>query len=452
MSVTNSGVGAELNVAPIDPVSDRQRRPRRNVLVSAYVSLLILMVVYCARPEDWIPSLNVVPLAKIAGVLVLFAFLFSLGQFRLSLPREIIYLLLLVGQLFLASLFSPVWRGGALIVTFEFSKVLLIVIVMASVLNTAKRLRQLIFIQAASVAVIATVVVLKGRMLGARLEGMPGATYADPNDLALTIVISIPLCFALLFLSKSLLRKAAWGLAIAVMLYAVFMTGSRGGFVSLTVTALVFLWEFAIQGRRRYLIALTVVAGSILSMVSGGLLLGRLKGTFNQEDNTAAAYDSYQARQQIFWRSIELSKAHPIFGVGPGNFPQASGNWHVTHNSFTEMSSEGGIPALILQILILWCGFKNLRKSKRFARGRTGTNVLARALHASLAGCVFGSLFLSWGYLFLPYILVAYTTALYSITRKTAIESRKNKSARQATAQEALHAGSPLHEMTFRVV
>ena len=452
MSVTNSGVGAELNVAPILPVSDRQRRPRRNLLVGAYVALLILMVVYCARPEDWIPGLNVVPLAKIAGVLVLFAFLFSLGQFRLSLPREIIYLLLLVGQLFLASLFSPVWRGGALMATLEFSKVLLIVIVMASVLNSAKRLRQLIFIQAASVAVIATVVVLKGRMLGARLEGMPGATYADPNDLALTIVISIPLCFALLFLSKSLLRKATWGLAIAVMLYAVFMTGSRGGFVSLTATALVFLWEFAIQGRRRYLIALTVIAGLILSMVSGGLLLGRLKGTFNQEDNTAAAYDSYQARQQIFLRSVDVSKSHPIFGVGPGNFPQASGNWHVTHNSFTEMSSEGGIPALILQILILWCGFKNLRKSKRFARGRAETSVLARALHASLAGCVFGSLFLSWGYLFLPYILVAYTTALYSITRKTAIESCKNKSARQATAQEALHAGSPLHEMTFRVV
>lgn len=452
MNVTNNGVGAEINAAPIDLVSVRQRRPRRNPLVGAYVSLLMLMVVYCARPEDWIPGLAVVPLAKIAGVLVLFAFLFSIGQFRFSFPREVIYLLLLVGQLFLASMLSPVWRGGALMATLEFAKVLLIVIVMALVLNTAKRLRRLIFIQAASVAVIATVIVLKGRMLGNRLEGMPGATYADPNDLALTIVISIPLCLALLFLSKSWLRKAAWGLAIVVMLYAVFMTGSRGGFVSLLVTAGVFLWEFAIEERRRYLLVLAVLVGAILSIVSGGLLIGRLKGTFNQQEGTAAAYDSVRERQQLFWRSVEVSKAHPIFGVGPGNFKQLSGNWHVTHNSFTEMSSEGGIPALILQVLILWHGFKNLRGSKRLARGRTGTNVLARALHVSLAGYVFGSLFLSWAFLFLPYILVAYTTALFSIARKSAIESRKNESARQATVQKKLFASTPEREMAFRAV
>jgi hypothetical protein len=107
---------------------------------------------------------------------------------------------------------------------------------------------------------------------------------------------------------------------------------------------------------------------------------------------------------------------------------------------------------LILQVLILWRGFKNLKASKRLARGRTGTSVLARALHVSLAGYVFGSLFLSWAYLFLPYILVAYTTALFSIARKSAIESRRNGSARQGTAEKKLFAGPPESEMAFRVV
>ncbi len=58
------------------------------------------MVVYCARPEDWIPGLSNVPLAKIAGVLALVAFVLSLGQIRQRLPREVIFIILLTGQLF----------------------------------------------------------------------------------------------------------------------------------------------------------------------------------------------------------------------------------------------------------------------------------------------------------------------------------------------------------------
>ena len=87
--------------------------------------------------------------------------------------------------------------------------------------------------------------------------------------------------------------------------------------------------------------------GVIVLQSSSGMLVGRLKGTFNPKEDTAAAYASTQDRQQLLWRSIEVTKEHPLFGVGPGNFAQLSGNWHVAHNSFTQMSSEGGIPALI---------------------------------------------------------------------------------------------------------
>jgi O-antigen ligase len=409
----------------MESTSLQRRTSRHQPLVGAYVSLLMFMVVYCARPEDWIPGLSVVPLAKIAGILALLALVFSLRQFRSSLPREVIYLMLLVGQLFLASAMSPVWRGGALQQTIEFAKVLLIVIVMSVAVNTASRLRRLIFIQAASVAVIAAVAIWKGNLLGGRLEGTLGAYYSDPNDLALAIIISLPLCLALLLLSRSRLRKVAWTFAILVMLYTVFLTGSRGGFIALIVTAAVFLWEFAIRGRRRYLLALAVLAGVILWQSSAGMLIGRLKGTFNQQEDTAAAYDSAEARQQLFWRSVEITKAHPFFGVGPGNFQQLSGSWHVTHNSFTQMSAEGGVPAFALYVLILWCGFKNLRATKRLARGRTEASLLVRALLASLAGYVAGSVFLSVSYAFFPYFLLAYTTALYRIAKRSATHSKE---------------------------
>ena len=447
MGFTGNSVGVAGNPVVTESAIPRQHSSRRKPLVGAYVSLLLFMVIYCARPEDWIPGLVVVPIAKIAGGLALIALIFSLKQIRSTLPREVIYLFLLVGQLFLASAMSPVWRGGAVQSTLNFAKIIFIVTVISVVVNTPSRLRRLIFIQAASVAVIAAVAVWRGHLLLGRLEGTFGAYYSDPNDLALAIIISLPLCLALLFLSRSLLQRAAWVIAILVMLYTVFSTGSRGGFVALVVTAAVFLWEFAIHGRRRYLLALTVLASVILWQFTGSLLVGRLKGTLNADEDTAAAYASSQARQQLFWKSVEVTKQHPLFGVGPGNFDQVSGLWHTTHNSFTLMSSEGGLPALVLYVMILLCGFKNLRATKRLAPRGTETRLLAGTLFASLAGYTVGSLFLSVAYAFFPYILVAYTAALLSIARKSA---REIQFARQATSEKRLYRNVSESELSWR--
>jgi putative inorganic carbon (HCO3(-)) transporter len=446
MTFTGSAMGVAANGAVTESAPARHRSARRKPLAGAYVSLLLFMVIYCARPEDWIPGLSVIPIAKIVGVLALLALIFSLKQIRSTLPREVIYLILLVGQLFLAAAMSPVWRGGAVQSALNFAKVLIIITVMSVVVNTASRLRRLIFIQAASVAVIAAVAVWKGHLLLGRLEGTFGAYYSDPNDLALAIIISLPLCLALLFLSRGAIPRVAWALAILVMLYTIFSTGSRGGFVALIVTAAVFLWEFAIQGRRRYLFALTVLASVILWQFSAGVLVGRLKGTLNAADDTAAAYASSQARQQLFWRSVEVTKAHPLFGVGPGNFDQVSGQWRTTHNSFTLMSSEGGLPALVLYALILFCGFKNLRATKRLARRHTESRLLAGALLASLAGYTVGSVFLSVAYAFFPYILVAYTTAILAIALKS---SRKIRLAQQATLEMRLNPGVSESELSW---
>ena len=80
------------NFAPGDVVSAgsettvpslrRKILKHKQQLGEAYIALLLFMVVYCARPEDWIPGLSSVPLAKIAGVLALVAFLLSLDQMR----------------------------------------------------------------------------------------------------------------------------------------------------------------------------------------------------------------------------------------------------------------------------------------------------------------------------------------------------------------------------------
>ncbi|HWO30691.1 MAG TPA: O-antigen ligase family protein [Candidatus Acidoferrum sp.] len=432
LSASHTGVGAvaSASAAPSMP-SQRRKMSGHTQLGEAYVSLLLFMVVYCARPEDWIPGLSSVPLAKIAGILALVAFVLSLGQIRQRLPPEIIFLILLTGQLFATVPMSPVWRGGALNTTLDFAKVVLIVLVMVMAVNTATRLRRLLFVQAASVAAISAVAVWKGRLGGERLQGVLNGNYSNPNDLAIAIVMSIPLCLALLFLSKSPLWRAVWALAMLVMTYAVLLTGSRGGFLALAITAGVCLWEVAIRGRRPYLLLLAVVAGIVLWIPSSAILGGRLMGTFDPKDSFVYAYASAEARQKLFWRSIEITAMHPLFGVGPGNFPEVSGIWHVTHNSYTQMSAEGGIPAFIFYVIILWFGFRNLRRTRKLSAGNREIKLLAGAVHASLAGFVVGSLFASYAYQFFPYFLVAYTTVLLRITKRYAAQSEKPEPATQ---------------------
>lgn len=395
---------------------------RAEPLSGAYFWLLAFFVVYCARPEDWIPGLHLVPLAKITGALALVALALSVGQAR-RLPREVFYLFLLFAQLCLTVPFSPVWRSGAFNQVLGFSKLVVIVPVVVIAVSTLARLRWLIFTQTASVLAIAIVSLVKGQLRGGRLEGILKGHYGNANDFALAIVLTIPFCFAFMLGARNGFRKVAWFLAATVMTYALFRTGSRGGLLAFVVAVGLLMREFGIKAGRRHFL---VLVGLVLL---GGLLVagGRVKERFDamsavnvNRPEDRGAYESAVQRRQLFWRSLAVTAQHPLFGVGPGNFVIVSGVWRVAHNSFTELSAEGGLPALILFILLFWRAFVNVRKTQLLARGQAEEILLAGALRASLGGFVVAALFASVEYLFFPYFLVAYTSALYAIAAKQA--------------------------------
>jgi O-antigen ligase len=186
------------------------------------------------------------------------------------------------------------------------------------------------------------------------------------------------------------------------------MTASRAGLLSLIVAVVVCLWEFAIKGRHRYLLVIVGIAGCLVSAYAADGVMHRWS-----KDESAAA--STEQRKELFIRSLEVTLQHPLFGVGPGNFVILSGAWLASHNAYTQMSSEGGVPALILYMLILWRAFVNVKWIKGRASGR-GNQMLASGLCASLCAFLVGSFFASVAYDFVPYFLVLYTTILYRIS------------------------------------
>ena len=409
-------------------------------LSGAYFWLLAFFVVYCARPEDWIPGLHELPLAKITGMLALVAFVLSLGQAR-RLPREVVYLFLLFAQLCLTVPFSPVWRGGAFNQVLDFSKVVVIVPVTIIVVSSLARLRRLIFIQTASVFAVAIVSLVKGQVRAGRLEGVLRGVYGNPNDIALGIVLTIPFCFVFMLVARSAFRKAFWLLAATAMTYCLFRTASRGGLLAFVAAMGLLLRELGIKGGRRYLLPLAglIVLGGWL--VAGQRLKERFDATVGNLDRPEdkSAYGSALQRREILWRSLVVTAQHPLFGVGPGNFTGMSGTWHDPHNSYTQISAEGGVPALVLYLIILRLALANVGRTRRLPDASKEEHLLAGALRASLAGYLVGSFFISFAYNFFPYFLAAYASALYAIAAKRTCQKRSGHSIAGAPLQPEGH-------------
>ncbi len=394
--------------------AEQQKEP----LAGAYFWLLAFFLVYCARPEDYIPGLAHLHLARIVGFFALVAFVMSLGRLKQGFPKEIIFLILLLLQFLLASAFSPIWKGRSLGVTLEFSKVVLIVMVMVLAVTSLIRLRKLIFVQTASVAAVALVSVIRGRAHGGRLMGVLNGIYANPNDLALAVVLTLPFCLVFLLRARSAFRRALWMLASLVMVYALFLTGSRAGFLAFLVAAAVCLWGFGVQGRRPHLLLIAFFCGMLIFVFAGKGVVTRLSDTSGANGNYQGAYSSTEHRKHLLIVSLKITAEYPIFGVGLENFQVISGAWQPTHNIYTALSAEAGLPALFLFLLIYRCAFLNLRRVEQKTKGSSELGMWVTALLASLLAFALAAFFFPDAYQFFVYFLFAYTTCAYGIAKR----------------------------------
>jgi O-antigen ligase len=405
-------------------------------LKGAYFWLTVFYLVYCARPEDWIPGLYYVPLAKISGLFAIVGLLLSLGRSKRGLrdlPREAVYLSLLIGLFFVSAAFSPVWKGGAFLRTLDFAKVFVAWVLTLLAVTSLARLRRVLFIQTASVAVISIVSMVKGAS-HPRLDGVLGGIYSNPNDLAFAIVLSLPFCLAFLLRTGSMLRKAGWAVSLLLLIGALFLTASRGAFITFLVAGAVSLWHFGIKGRRLYLIGAAALIAIIVGIVVGGQLKDRLlaiSGEGLDTNSQTSAYGSFEQRRILISRSLEGIEHYPILGIGLHNFSTYSGVWRDVHVTYLQIAVEGGIPVLILYLMFFSRGFSNLRRLRRLGDSDPEVKLFAGALHSSLVGFLVGALFAPEAYQYFPYFAVAYTAVLLAIEQEQdSVESSPGSSNR----------------------
>jgi O-antigen ligase len=387
-------------------------------LRAGFFWLSAFYLVYCARPQEVIPKMEWLPVAKVTGAFALLSLILSLGKSprKLSdLPREAYYLLALIGVLFLSAILSPVWRGGAFLATLEFSKVSILWVLAFLLITTLDRLRRIICIQAVSVAMVSVVALAKGYSVD-RLNGVIGGIYSNPNDLAFAIVLSLPLALALFLTTKSVLLKMAWAVGMVGMTVALIRTASRAGLIDLVIAGAVCLWHFGVKGKRWYLIPATALVGITLLLIAGATLQERLgiasADSASKQEETATA--SYEERKLLIEKALDAIAQYPILGIGAENFVVYSGLWLEVHAAYLQIAVEGGIPGLILYLLFYYRGFSNLQNVRR-ANLVGDAEVFRGALLASLVGFVVGAAFSPEAYHFFPYLTVCCSSVLAAV-------------------------------------
>ncbi len=102
-------------------------------------------------------------------------------------------------------------------------------------------------------------------------------------------------------------------------------------------------------------------------------------------------------RSYLLKQSVVYTWQHPIFGVGLGQFSNFEGKsslaegkigiWHETHNAFTQVSSECGIPASIFFVLGICSALFSVNRIYRRAR-REGDTEIANASFCYLLSMV----------------------------------------------------------------
>jgi O-antigen ligase len=131
---------------------------------------------------------------------------------------------------------------------------------------------------------------------------------------------------------------------------------------------------------------------------------------------------SAEAREDLLIQSIKVTAEHPLFGVGPGNFPSYTQLWRVTHNTYTEFSSECGIPALLLFLYLMRRTFWKLTKVRKLKEygPADDTRLFAGAIWAGMGAYMLGAFFSSTAFQLFPYYMVTYAVLLYKLTFDTA--------------------------------
>lgn len=379
-------------------------------------------------PQSYVAALKPLHLALVTTVVAVGAFVFD--RFARHLPvvildRQNVLILWLLAWIVLTLPLS-VWVGGSLnILTGLYLKTLVVYWLLSHVIATSDRLRKAVWVltmMSIPIAITALVHLLAGDFVekSDRITGYDAPLTSNPNDLALTLNLLLPLAVALLLGNRSPLQRALLLGCICLDAIGVIATFSRGGFITLCVIGLTYLAILFKRGHRQLpFLALFLALAAVPLLPSG--YADRLSTITNIQ---ADASGSAQDRLADSIAAIKYVAVHPLLGAGIGQdqlaLNQVRGpTWTHVHDIYLEYAVDLGLPGLVLFLLLLWGVLRRVRTAQqRFALLQDGGQCfyLAEGIRVSLIAFCIGGLFHPVAYQAFFYFFAGLAMAAYFVS------------------------------------
>jgi len=378
------------------------------------------IICFYIRPFEWVPGLVGSPLYIVISVVSILVLLILWASGKIKLFHYKTDQLMLGFTIAIAlSHLRHGYFGGAINSLQHFLPVLVGYFLVAHGLKSKKQINLFILLIIGLTSILAYQGVLQG-LTGTSAGGMTPiyqnvvnadgfssalprirwyGPFNDPNDLGLALVLVMPFLLNFLF-------EKRWVFTVPLMalgLYAIYLTNSRGAMLSLAASIFAYLVL-------RFRSMRGVVLGIILAAL--GMIFGP-----SRMSNMSAAEESANGRLEAWYEGFQMFKDNPFFGVGQGMFTDY--HYLTAHNSYVLVLSElgffGSIFFMGFFVISFQWGYSNLLSyTPSLEFDNTVRNKFC-ALYSSLVGLMTAMFFLSRSYIFLPFMLLALLTAFVNL-------------------------------------
>jgi O-antigen ligase len=278
-----------------------------------------------------------------------------------------------------------------------------------------------------------------GALLGAAFGVLNPSYGEDPGRLSGSLgnanatAASMVVTLALLGGLAGALRNRTWTRGIVVLLLPVplvflFMTASRGGLVALAAS-LVTATILAGRWRKPMILVIALVTIGAVAYFAALAPTGARERVSHPEGGTGRS-DIWK----VGWRLVE---AHPINGVGAGNFSTSTVHYllkpglikrddfiidtpKVAHNTYLSLFAELGVVGLVLFLAaVIWVFYFAAQAVRGFnLTGDIGMSVMARAVIVALVGYLTGAFFDAREYASDLWLLMALAPAMLAVAER----------------------------------
>lgn len=346
-----------------------------------------------------------------------------------------------------------VWKGGTAkeLVDFYLKSFLICFVICACVLRL-RELKTLMSVLALNTLLTLLICALVGSVEEGRfaVHDAGFSFLGNANELSFSLTLGMLVLLFHMSGRRRVWRRIFIAFFVLLSLYFAFKTASRGGLLTVVVTILAAI----LMSKHRLRLAL--LCGALIPIflilippaTRSRLLFLDIGRTDTANAGLMSALESAQQRESLLGDSIEMTLRHPIFGAGPGVFMVANvatkeaanqqAVWLNPHNTYTQISSEAGIPGAIFFIgTIVACVRMNYRTQKR-TRGVKGLEpyaALSTCMYLSIIAFAVGAIFDQFAYAnYLP--IIAGISSANNLAVRPYLDSLKRPSVDQAAISE----------------